>query len=58
MLTSETSRALWERRSVKEWRDLRRELGITDLVCGRDWRLNLPRNATSDRFAHYTIPRH
>ena len=47
---------LWESRALSEWQDIREKFGATDVLVWSDYRLQLPRTASDDRFALYHIP--
>lgn len=47
---------LWEDRTVEEWRQLRREFGVTDIFTPIMWNLQLPRIAFGSGLALYEIP--
>jgi hypothetical protein len=49
-------RGLWERRTVAEWQDLRREFGVTEVLADADWRLALPQAASDGNLALFPIP--
>ena len=56
-LHHETGRALWERRSAADWRQIAREFGVTDVLTHQGWRLQLPRVASNPDFILYELPR-
>lgn len=49
-------RTLWESRPPAEWRELKREFGITDVATPPNWSLKLPVVMATPDFALYEIP--
>lgn len=49
-------RDLWEGRTMDEWRAIRKEFGVTDILTPADWRLQLPLIADDGDRSLFTIP--
>lgn len=47
---------LWEERSPGEWRKIREEFGVTDVLTPAGWNLRLPLIADDGEISLYTIP--
>ncbi|HET6881160.1 MAG TPA: hypothetical protein VFI31_13450 [Pirellulales bacterium] len=47
---------LWQSRDAEEWRRLSREFGFTNIVTSREWTLQLPVVARSDKLILYGVP--
>ncbi len=56
-IAPEAPRELWERRSVDEWQELGARFGFTDVLAYRDWQLQLPRVAESEKLVLFRVPR-
>ncbi len=48
--------ALWESRSLEEWKFLQKEFGITDILTPASWNLKLPMITNELKLKLYTIP--
>jgi len=55
-LPPETARAIWEGRSVNEWRKLGHDWHFDQILTYEDWTLSLPKAATGHGFALFMIP--
>lgn len=55
-LPSKSIKILWESRSAEEWRNIKKEFGVNDIVTLSGWKLNLPEAARNDKFTLYKIP--
>ena len=49
-------RATWERYSPEQWREIRRDFGVTQVLAYSDWTLQLPVASQSRRLLLYDIP--
>ena len=47
---------LWQSRTMADWQQIAREFGVTDVLTGREWKLNLPLVARSEKLALFHIP--
>jgi len=47
---------LWEKRTVEEWRDIKKEFGVTDVLTKADWKLLLPVIGKNEKMVLYEIP--
>ena len=52
----EVHRELWRRRSLRQWREIRKEFGVTDILTHAGWELQLPVVARDDEMILYAIP--
>jgi hypothetical protein len=50
------NRKTWEGYSREQWREIKRDFGVTQVLTYPDWTLNLPLAAQSRRFLLYGIP--
>lgn len=55
-LESRLHRDLWEKRTVEQWRDIRKEFGVCDVLTKPDWELSLPVVFKDERMVLYEIP--
>jgi hypothetical protein len=55
-LPSEPARTVWQSRSIEEWRSIKRDFGVTDLLTEKNWKLNLPEVTRNEQFILYQIP--
>lgn len=56
IIPSELYRDLWEKRTVKEWQEIRKEFGACDVLTKPDWKLLLPVVFKDERMVLYEIP--
>lgn len=49
-------RALWENRTPEEWRKIKKDFNLSDVLVSSDWRLKLPEVIRNNRFTLYKIP--
>jgi hypothetical protein len=54
-LLKSSGKELWESRTPQQWKSLGKELGVTSVVCYKDWNLQMVENAHNDNFSLYTI---
>jgi len=47
---------LWQARDTADWRRLGREFGFTNVLTGREWKLQLPVVAHSEKLILYGVP--
>ena len=52
----EISKLLWEGRSIEEWRTIKEEFEVYDIITYSDWTLPLPITAHNGQFILYHIP--
>ncbi len=55
-LPKNAGRAIWEGRSDMDWRQIRREFGVSQVISPAEWRLHLPVEAKSKTLTLYGIP--
>lgn len=55
-IPSDLYRDLWEKRTVEEWRDIKKEFGVTDVLTKADWKLLLPVIGKNEKMVLYEIP--
>ena len=55
-LAPETPRRLWEARTAEQWSALGDEFGFTEILTYRNWNLQLPVAARSQRLMLYRVP--
>jgi hypothetical protein len=56
MLPRDAGRSLWEGRTEEDWKHIREEFGVSQVLTYSDWRLKLPVSARSEGLRLYTIP--
>ena len=56
IIPSELYKDLWEKRSVKEWQNIRNEFGPCDVLTKPGWELSLPVVFKDERMILYEIP--
>lgn len=56
-LLPDSSRELWESRSLEEWQAIAREFDAWDVLTYSDWKLQLPERLVNKEFRLYEIPR-
>ncbi|MCP4351356.1 MAG: hypothetical protein GY795_38310 [Desulfobacterales bacterium] len=49
-------KTLWEKRTIEEWQEIRKEFGVTDILTKTDWNLLLPIVAEENEKILYEIP--
>lgn len=49
-------KALWESRTQEEWRKIKEDFSVSDVVVTSDWKLKLPEVIRNNRLALYKIP--
>lgn len=49
-------KGLWERRTLKEWQEIRREFNVADVIVIKNWKLKLPKVVGSKDYNLYHIP--
>lgn len=55
-LPVEPARTIWQSRTVEEWRSIKQQFGVADVLTSHDWKLNLLEVARNDHFVLYQIP--
>ena len=55
-LPPEKVKPLWENRSLTQWRKIKKEFSVSDVVASADWKLQLPQITASNNLILYTIP--
>jgi hypothetical protein len=56
LIPSDWDKERIESRSVEEWRRLRKEFGVTDILTGVEWQLKLPETARNESKRLYHVP--
>jgi hypothetical protein len=46
---------LWEHRTLKQWRDIKKRYGVFDILTHSDWNLNLPIVIQNEKYMLYYI---
>ena len=55
-LLPDTGKALWEARSMAQWRSVVEPFGVTQVLAYADWKIDLPEVARNSKSALYRIP--
>jgi hypothetical protein len=57
MIRDEFNQPVWEQYSLRTWQEIRRRFGVTQVLTGRAYTLDLPMAAEDSEFRLYRIPR-
>lgn len=50
------NKAVWEKRTIEQWRDIRKKFNVTEIWTFSNWNLQLPVRAKKDTYVLYEIP--
>ncbi|MGB8225984.1 MAG: hypothetical protein WCE45_03815 [Sedimentisphaerales bacterium] len=49
-------KTMWEKRTIEEWQQIRRDFNVTDILSPEDWKLSLPVVIKAEKMILYSIP--